>query len=64
MNTNWGTNHVECETMEKVYREKLETEERKRIERLEMFDEFEEWVLLQSHYCLCFSKRFEANVEA
>ena len=48
----------------KVYREKLETEERKRIERLEMFDEFEEWVLLQSHYCLCFSKRFEENVEA
>lgn len=64
MNTCWGTNHVECETMEKVYREKLDAEERKRIEKLEMFDEFEEWVLLQSHYCLCFSKRFEANVEA
>ena len=46
MNTCWGTNHVECETMDQVYREKLDTEERKRIEKIELFDEFEEWVLL------------------
>ncbi len=25
----------------------------RRIERLELFDEFEEWHLIQGHYCVC-----------
>jgi tRNA wybutosine-synthesizing protein 4 len=37
----------------------LDAENRKRIERLEIFDEFEEWEMLQSHYCLCLGKRIE-----
>ena len=45
--------HVESLSMNTVYSQKLNGEgERTRIERIEMFDEFEEWELLQSHYCL------------
>lgn len=39
----------------------LDRDEVKRIERLELFDEFEEWHLIQSHYCICLagtSERF------
>ena len=43
MNTCWNTTHVECETMIKVYNDKLDSEEKKRIEKIELFDEFEEW---------------------
>ena len=39
--------------MNRIYAEKLnESGEKSRIERLEMMDEFEEWDLLQSHYCI------------
>lgn len=39
--------------MNRIYAEKLnEANEKSRIEALEMFDEFEEWELLQSHYCI------------
>jgi tRNA wybutosine-synthesizing protein 4 len=49
---------VECLPMNIVYRDRLNTDaERSRIEKLEIFDEFEEWDLLQSHYCLCLSAR-------
>lgn len=49
---------AECYSMNIVYDSKLDAIEKKRIESLEIFDEFEEWVLLQSHYCLCFGKRY------
>ena len=36
-----------------IYANKLnDAGEKTRIERLEMFDEFEEWQLLQGHYCV------------
>ncbi|CAA0813556.1 Leucine carboxyl methyltransferase [Striga hermonthica] len=38
--------------MLKVYRTFIEAEERRRIERLELFDEFEEWYMMQEHYCV------------
>ena len=45
--------HLEALTMNKIYQQKLNDEgEKARIERLEMLDEFEEWELLQSHYCI------------
>ena len=44
--------------MSEVYSSKLDATERKRIEALEMFDEFEEWNLLQNHYCLSLGTRF------
>uniref|UniRef100_A0A7S3CU96 Uncharacterized protein n=1 Tax=Strombidium rassoulzadegani TaxID=1082188 RepID=A0A7S3CU96_9SPIT len=53
--------HVEAITMEQLYREKLNPQEKVRIERIEMFDEFEEWTLLQAHYCLVFGKKFKSD---
>ena len=44
--------------MDKVYSERLNADnERTRIEKLEMFDEWEEWNLLQGHYCLTLATR-------
>ena len=40
------TSGAECYNMSQVYRLKLEETERQRIEKLEIFDEFEEWELL------------------
>ena len=42
-----GEVQVECLTMDRVYSERLNAaNERTRIEKLEMFDEWEEWNLL------------------
>ncbi|XP_071691187.1 leucine carboxyl methyltransferase 1 homolog [Rutidosis leptorrhynchoides] len=38
--------------MLKIYTSFIEPRERQRIERLELFDEFEEWYMLQEHYCV------------
>lgn len=43
--------------MSTIYREGLNFSEKARIEKLEMFDEFEEWELLQGHYCICLGVR-------
>ena len=50
---------AECLNMSLVYSRKLDKTERMRIEKLEIFDEFEEWELLQKHYCLCLGKRVD-----
>jgi hypothetical protein len=50
--------------MPRIYNTKLNGEgEKTRIERIEMFDEFEEWELLQSHYCVCVGVRMVAEQE-
>lgn len=41
--------------MLKVYTDFIEAKERRRIERLELFDEFEEWYMMQEHYCVAFA---------
>ncbi|XP_051129819.1 leucine carboxyl methyltransferase 1 homolog [Andrographis paniculata] len=38
--------------MVKVYSAFIESQEKRRIERLELFDEFEEWYMMQEHYCV------------
>ncbi|PIN22782.1 Carboxymethyl transferase [Handroanthus impetiginosus] len=38
--------------MLKVYSTFIDAQERRRIERLELFDEFEEWYMMQEHYCV------------
>lgn len=48
---------AEAYNMSVVYNKKLDEKERHRIEKIEIFDEFEEWELLQKHYCLCLGKR-------
>ncbi|KAF0698680.1 Aste57867_10721 [Aphanomyces stellatus] len=47
-----GFAHVDCWDMNKVYYEYLDVTERKQKERLELFDEVEEFHMLQGHYCL------------
>ncbi|XP_020091427.1 tRNA wybutosine-synthesizing protein 4 isoform X2 [Ananas comosus] len=41
--------------MLKIYNEFLDIQERRRIERLELFDEFEEWYMMQEHYCVAYA---------
>ncbi|XP_042430623.1 leucine carboxyl methyltransferase 1 homolog isoform X1 [Zingiber officinale] len=36
----------------RIYNDFINTEEKHRIERLEIFDEFEEWYLMLGHYCV------------
>jgi hypothetical protein len=41
-----GMTTAECFNMSKIYMTKLDAADRARIEKLEIFDEFEEWDLL------------------
>ncbi|XP_010523102.1 PREDICTED: tRNA wybutosine-synthesizing protein 4 isoform X1 [Tarenaya hassleriana] len=41
--------------MLKVYGSFVDTQEKRRIERLELFDEFEEWHMMQEHYCVTYA---------
>jgi hypothetical protein len=47
-----GFKNAYCENMLRVHNSRLDETERERIEKLEIFDEFEEWDLLQTHYCI------------
>jgi len=49
--------------MLKVHSGRLDEAERIRVEKLELFDEFEEWDLLQSHYCICIGAKFRDGSE-
>ncbi|KAK8630382.1 hypothetical protein V6N13_079178 [Hibiscus sabdariffa] len=40
--------------MLRVYSKFVDANERQRIERLELFDEFEEWHMMQEHYCVAY----------
>lgn len=50
-----GWSHSCCRDMNDVYRKVIPTSDRERIEKLEMFDEFEEWYLIQAHYSITVS---------
>ena len=52
-----GMTSADCYNMSEIYAKRLDITERHRIEKLEIFDEFEEWKLLSKHYCLCLGKR-------
>lgn len=49
---NFGWSSCEALDMLQVWDELLDCVENRTVERLEMFDELEEWRLIQSHYCL------------
>jgi len=40
--------------MLRIYNDFIDSQERRRIERLELFDEFEEWHMMQEHYCVAY----------
>jgi len=50
--TDLGYSFVEGLDMNNIYTQLLDTNENQRISRLEIFDEFEEWYLIQAHYCI------------
>jgi hypothetical protein len=58
---NCGWKATECLTMAKIYYESIEPEERKKIEKLEMLDELEEWNLIMSHYFGLLSVTYHAG---
>ncbi|KAK1304593.1 hypothetical protein QJS10_CPB11g00288 [Acorus calamus] len=41
--------------MLRIYSDFIEARDRQRIERLELFDEFEEWHMMQEHYCVTYA---------
>jgi hypothetical protein len=49
--TSLGWTHVDVLDMLQVWDNILERVDNRRAEHLEMFDELEEWRLIQSHYC-------------
>ena len=58
-----GNGMIESLSMLQVYNERLRGQEKQRIESLEMFDEFEEWNMLQSHYCLILGARSSSSAD-
>ena len=50
-----GWDWAAAQDMDAVYRHVLDADEKARTERLEMFDEFEEWHMLMQHYCLLYA---------
>ncbi|BDA43511.1 tRNA wybutosine-synthesizing protein 4 [Coccomyxa sp. Obi] len=49
---NNGWQRADAKDMSTIYRAYLDPAEKRRAERLEIFDEFEEWHMIQDHYCL------------
>ncbi|CAH1412211.1 unnamed protein product [Lactuca virosa] len=47
-----GWQRADAWDMLKIYTSFIDPQERQRIERLELFDEFEEWYMMQEHYCV------------
>jgi len=52
-----GWTHVRAHTMLDVYRHAIDAADRQRAERLEIFDEVEEWRLIQQHYTLVVAQK-------
>ncbi|EIE22490.1 leucine carboxyl methyltransferase family protein [Coccomyxa subellipsoidea C-169] len=49
---NNGWQRADAKDMTTIYRAYLDPAEKRRAERLEIFDEFEEWHMIQDHYCI------------
>jgi tRNA wybutosine-synthesizing protein 4 len=58
-----GWTHVRANTMLDVHRLALDAADRQRAERLEIFDEVEEWRLIQSHYTLVVAQKGSVNLD-
>ena len=53
----FGFTKAYCNDMDKLYSWFITDADRKRIERIEYFDEYEEWHLIQGHYCILVAAR-------
>eukprot|EP00898_Chlorokybus_atmophyticus_P004524 jgi/Chlat1/5072/Chrsp33S05001 len=47
-----GWQRASAADMDEIYTHHLDQDDRRRVERLELFDEFEEWHIIQQHYCM------------
>jgi tRNA wybutosine-synthesizing protein 4 len=56
-----GLAAVEVMDMDSVYNYFLDKAELHRVQRLEMFDELEEWILIQQHYVLVWAHNSPAT---
>lgn len=52
-----GWQRVECLDMNEVYTQYLTPADRARADRMQMMDEWEEWQLVQAHYCITWAFR-------
>ena len=50
--TQHGWTRASSRNLNAVYRQHIDPSDRARIERIEMFDEFEEWEMIMGHYCI------------
>ncbi|KAK9914942.1 hypothetical protein WJX75_002652 [Coccomyxa subellipsoidea] len=50
-----GWQRADAKDMTTIYRAYLDPAEKRRAERLEIFDEFEEWHMIQDHYCIVYA---------
>ncbi|GJQ09604.1 hypothetical protein GpartN1_g2503.t1 [Galdieria partita] len=62
--TQFGYSKVDIKSMYTIYEDVLEVEEKRRIERLELLDELEEWRLLLQHYFLLYCLKANALQES
>lgn len=60
-----GFSHCECFDMNKIYYEVLPKPLINKIEKLEIFDEFEEWHIMSAHYAIVLAKNISnSNVNS
>mmetsp|Transcript_9377 Transcript_9377/g.10691 ORF Transcript_9377/g.10691 Transcript_9377/m.10691 type:complete len:324 (-) Transcript_9377:878-1849(-) len=56
-----GWTKCECLDMNNIYYKCIDQNIRSSAEKLEIFDEFEEWHLMQAHYCVVLGKKDEED---
>lgn len=61
---NGGFTDCECFDMNDIYYKGIAKETLKRIEKLEIFDEFEEWHLMSAHYAIVLAKNYPDNTQS
>ncbi|KEG04468.1 leucine carboxyl methyltransferase, putative [Plasmodium vinckei vinckei] len=59
---NLGWSNVYINDMNEIYDYHISFEEKKKIEKIEMFDEFEEWRLFQNHYFILVAFNCHKNI--
>mmetsp|Transcript_7120 Transcript_7120/g.12499 ORF Transcript_7120/g.12499 Transcript_7120/m.12499 type:complete len:324 (+) Transcript_7120:301-1272(+) len=61
--TSLGWSRAQALDMNDIYYKCIDKEDLQRAERLEIFDEFEEWHLMQGHYCVVLAVHENTGVE-
>lgn len=62
--TGLGWDRACARDLNQIYRTCLDKDELKRIERIEIFDEFEEWHLMNAHYCVVLAENGTVDLSA